>query len=173
MAPCRREGFRSLFRLFFVVFFGMVRQQLHQVRIKSSPPYPRSGGSSSTSAGRVESCIRRISWDLVGFRVRLCGFRSFSSDQRLSSLAMVAALVCWSFGALARQLPICLLQQALLWHALPGCDAGETRTVARLRLALVFVVIARWSKDLFVISYFWRLLYYCWWLLMDWWNFRK
>jgi hypothetical protein len=65
---------------------------------------------------------------------------------------MVAALVCWSFGALARQLPICLLQQALLRQALPGSGDGGVKTAARLRLALVCVVVARWSSDLIVTS---------------------
>jgi hypothetical protein len=62
----------------------------------------------------VELCVLQISRDLVGFRV-WCGFRSAgSSDLWVSSLAMVAALVRWSFGALARQHPICLLQQTLI-----------------------------------------------------------
>jgi hypothetical protein len=64
---------------------------------------------------------------------------------------MVAALVRWSFGALARRLPVCLLQQALLRQALPGSGDGGARTAARLRLVLVSVVVARWSNDLFVI----------------------
>jgi hypothetical protein len=64
---------------------------------------------------------------------------------------MVAALVRWSFGALARQLLVFLLQQALLRQALPDSGDGGARTEARLRLALVFVVVARWSSDLFVI----------------------
>jgi hypothetical protein len=93
----------------------------------------------------VESCVRRIFSDLFGFGIRWCGFRSVSFDLQLSSLAMVAALVRWSFGALARRLPVCLLRQAL-----PGSGDGGARTAARLRLALVFVVVARWSNDLFV-----------------------
>jgi hypothetical protein len=80
----------------------------------------------------VESCARWISWDPVGFRVRWCGFKSVSSDLRLSSLSMVAALVRWSFEALARRLPVCLLQQALLRQALPGSGDGGVRTAARL-----------------------------------------
>jgi hypothetical protein len=130
----------------------MVRRRLlPEVRIRSSPSYPRSGGASSVGGGRVELCVRRISRDLVVSRVRLCGFRSVSSDLRLSSLAMVAALVRWSFGALARRLPVCLLQQALLRQALPDSGDGGARTAARLRLVLVSVVVARWSNDLFVI----------------------
>jgi hypothetical protein len=54
-------------------------------------------------------------------------------------------LVRWSFGALARRLPICLLQQAL-----PDSGDGGARTAACLRLVLVFVVVARWSNDLFL-----------------------
>jgi hypothetical protein len=65
---------------------------------------------------------------------------------------MVAALVRWSFGALARRLLVCLLQQVLLRQALPGFGDGGVRTAARLRLALVSVVVARWSIDLIVIS---------------------
>jgi hypothetical protein len=84
------------------------------------------------------------------FRVRWCGFRPVSSDLRLSSLTMVAALVRWCLGALARRLPVCLLQQALLRQALPGSGDGGVRTAARLRLALVCVVVARWSSDLIV-----------------------
>jgi hypothetical protein len=99
----------------------------------------------------VESCARRISRDPIGFRVRWCGFRSISSDLKLSSWATVTALVRWSFGTLARRLPVCLLQQALLRQALPGSGDGGARTSARLRLASVFVVVARWSKDLLVI----------------------
>jgi hypothetical protein len=64
---------------------------------------------------------------------------------------MVAALVRWSFRALARRLPVCLLQQALLRQALPGSGDGGVRTAARLRLALLSVVVARWSSDLIVI----------------------
>ena len=99
----------------------------------------------------MELCVRQIFSDLVRFRVRSCGSRSGSSDLRLSSLAMVAALVCWSFRALARRLPVYLLQQALLRQALPGSSEERVRTAARLRLASLLVVIARWSEDLFVI----------------------
>jgi hypothetical protein len=99
----------------------------------------------------VESCARRISRDPIIFRVRWCGFMSVSSDLRLSSLAMVAALVRWSFGALARRLPVCVLQQALLRQALPGSSDGGVKTAARLRLALVSVVVARWSSNLIII----------------------
>jgi hypothetical protein len=66
---------------------------------------------------------------------------------------MVAALVRWSFGALARRLPICLLRQALR-----GSGDGGARTAVRLRLVIVFVVVARWSSDLFVIFMTFRLL---------------
>jgi hypothetical protein len=138
----------------------MVKRRLHlEVRIRFSPPYPRSGGASRVGGGgRVESCARRISRDLVGFHVRLCGFRSVFSDLRLSLLTMVAALVRWSFGALARRFPVCLLQQALLRQALSGSGDGGVRTVARLRLALVSVVVVRWSSDLIVIFITFRIL---------------
>jgi hypothetical protein len=62
----------------------------------------------------VELRVRWISWDPVGFRVRCCGFRYVFSDLRLLSLAIVAALVRWSFGGLPRRFSVCLLQQALL-----------------------------------------------------------
>jgi hypothetical protein len=142
-----------LFRLFFGVFFvKMVKRRLHlEVRIRSSPPYPRSGGASRAEGGRVELCARWISRNPVGFRVHWCSFRSVSSDIRLSSLAMVATLVHWSFGVLARRLPVYLLQQALLRQALNGSSDGGVRMVARLRFALVSVVAARWSSDLIVI----------------------
>jgi hypothetical protein len=63
---------------------------------------------------------------------------------------MIAARVRWFFGSLARRLSVCLLQQALLRQALPGFDDGGTMTAARLQLVLVFVIVARWFKDLFV-----------------------
>jgi hypothetical protein len=77
----------------------------------------------------------------------------------VSSSTMVAALERWSFGALARRLSVCLLQQALLRQVLPGSGDGGARTAARLRLVLVFIVVARWSNDLFVILITFRLLY--------------
>ncbi len=63
-----------------------------------------------------------------------------------SSSATVTILVCWFYGALAQRLPDCLLQQGL-----PGSGEGGAMTAARLRLASVLVVIARWSTDLDVI----------------------
>ena len=63
-----------------------------------------------------------------------------------TSSAAVAVLVCWFYGALARRLPDCLLQQGL-----PGFGERGAMTAARLRLASVFVVVARWSTDLDVI----------------------
>ena len=151
--------FRPLFS-FFGVFFEMVRRRLHlEVRIRFSLLYPRSGGATSTGGRRVELCVRRIFSDLVRFCVRSCGFRSGYSDLRLSSLAMVAALLRWSFRVLARRLPVWLLQQALLRQDLPGSSEEGVRTAARLRLASLIVVIARWSKDLFVIFITFGILY--------------
>jgi hypothetical protein len=94
-ASCRWKGFLSLFRLFFGVFFvEMVKRRLYfQIKIRSFPSYPRSGGASRAGGGRVESCARWISRDPTGFHVRWCDFRSVFSDLRLSLLAMVAALV--------------------------------------------------------------------------------
>jgi hypothetical protein len=99
----------------FCVFFWMVRRQRHpKVSIRSSLPYPCSGGTPSASGGCVESCVLRIFSYLFGLGNRWCGFRSVSSDLWLSSFAMIAALVRWFFGALARRFSVCLLQQALL-----------------------------------------------------------
>ena len=67
-----------------------------------------------------------------------------------SSSGAVAVLVRWFFGVLVRRLPDCLLQQGL-----PGSDEGGAMTSARLRLASVLVVVARWYTDLdaiFIIS---------------------
>ena len=62
----------------------------------------------------MEACLRRISRDSVGallrliyldsvcVRLRSCGYRFDLSDLQLYSSAMVAALVRWSFEALAR-----------------------------------------------------------------------
>ena len=109
----------------------------------------------------MEVCLRRISWDSVGaglrwiyldpvfVHLRSCGSRFDLSNLQLSSSAMVAALVCWSFGALARRLPDCLPQQGL-----PGSGEGGAMTAARLRLASVLAVVARWSTDLDVILLF-------------------
>ena len=58
-------------------------------------------------------------------------------------MVTIAVLVRWSYGALARRLPDCLLQQCL-----PGSDEGGAMTVVRLRLTLVLVVVARWYTDL-------------------------
>lgn len=95
-------------------------------QIRSFLPCPRSCGAPSTGGGRVEVCVQRVPWDLVGFsdfrlipwvsvgiHVCLCGFRSGSSDLWFSSLAMVAALVHWFFGDLGQRLPHRLLPQAL------------------------------------------------------------
>ena len=120
--------------------------------------YPRPDGASSIVGGRVEVCLHRISRDSVGtglrwicldpifVRFRLGVYRFDPSDLRLSSLAMVATLVRWSYGALARRLSDCLLQQGL-----SGSGEGGAMTAAHLRLAPVLVVIARWSMDLVVI----------------------
>ena len=83
--------------------------------------------------------------DLFGFGYSstfMC-FQVGYFDLCYSSSAAVVVLVRWSYGALARQLPDCLLQQVL-----PGSDEGGAMTAARLRLASVLVVVARWSMDL-------------------------
>jgi hypothetical protein len=109
----------------------MVRRKLHlEVRIRSSPPFPCSSGASNAGGGCVELCARRISWNLIISRVCWCGFVSVSFDLPLSSVTMVVALMRWSFGALARRLPVC---QALLRQALSGFVDGWARMAARLR----------------------------------------
>jgi hypothetical protein len=77
-------------------------------------PYPRFDVGSSADGGRVVSCAWQICYDLVGFYVRWCDFMPVSSDLLLSLLAMIVALVRWSFRMLARRLLNCLLQQTLL-----------------------------------------------------------
>ena len=99
----------------------------------------------------MEVCFRRIyPWwiclDLVVVCLRSCVFRLDPSDLRYSSMAADAILVCWFYGALARRLPDCLLQQVL-----PGSGEGGAMTAARPRLASVLVVVARWSTNLDVI----------------------
>ena len=81
--------------------------------------------------------------DPVFVRLCSCVYRLDPFDLRFSSSAAVAVLVRWSYGALARRLPDCLLQQGL-----PGSDEEGAMTAARLRLAPVLVVVARWSTDL-------------------------
>ena len=127
------------------------RRRLPEDGINVSPPSPRSDGASSIVGGRVEVCLRRIYlwWifsDVVIIRLRSCVFGLDFSDLRYSSSAAVAVLVRWSYGALARRLPNCLLQQRL-----PDSGEGGAMTAARLWLASVIVVVARWSTDLVVI----------------------
>ena len=99
-----------------------------------------------SSSDLVGTGLRWIYLDPVFVRLRLCDSRFDLSDLQLSSSAMVAALVCWSFGAFARRVPDCLLQQGL-----PDSGDGGAMTAARLRLAPVLVIVARWSIDLVVI----------------------
>ena len=100
----------------------------------------------------MEVCLRWIYlwWicsDLVVVHLRSCVFGLNFSDLRYYSSAAVAVLVRWSYGALARRLPDCLLQQVV-----PDSGDGGAMTAARLRLASALVVVARWSTDLDVIS---------------------
>ena len=124
------------------------RQRLFEDGIRFSPPSPRPDGVSSIVGGRVEMCLSRICpwWicsDLVVVRLCSCVFRLDPSNLRYSSSAAVAVMVRWSYGTLARRLPDCLLQQGV-----PGSGEGGAMTAARLRLASVLVVIARWSTNL-------------------------
>ena len=80
----------------------------------SPTSYPRPDGANSIVGGYVEVFLDRISWNSVGaglqwiyldptfVRLCWCGSRFDLFDLQLSSSAMVAALVRWSFGALAR-----------------------------------------------------------------------
>jgi hypothetical protein len=71
-APSRWTGCRYIFfQVAFSVCFCMVKRLRPEVRIRSSPPYPCSGGAPSAGRGHVESCAQRISWDPIGFRVLL------------------------------------------------------------------------------------------------------
>ena len=99
----------------------------------------------------MEVCLRWIypRWicsDLVVVRLCSCVFRLDPFDLRYSSSATVVVLVRWSYRALARRLPDCLLQQVV-----PDFGDGRVMTAGRLRLASVLVVVARWSTDLDVI----------------------
>jgi hypothetical protein len=59
-ASRHREVFYFLFSVFPMPLFGMVKWGRHpEVRIRSSPPYPRSGGASS-AGGFVESCVCHV-----------------------------------------------------------------------------------------------------------------
>ena len=127
------------------------RRRLSKDGIKVSPPSPCFGGASSIVGGHVEVCLRWIypRWicsDLVVVRLCSCVFRLDPFDLRYSSSAAVAVLVRWSYGALARRLPDCLLQQVV-----PDSGEGGVMTAARLRLVSVIVVVARWSTDMDVI----------------------
>ena len=84
--------------------------------------------------------------DLVFVRLRSCIKKLDASDLYFFSSVTVAVLVRWSYGAVARRLPDCLLQQDS-----PGSEHGGVMAAARLRLVLVLVVVARWSSDLDVI----------------------
>jgi hypothetical protein len=85
------------------------------------------------------------------FSWSLYGVRSGSCDLQFSSLAIVATLVRWSFEALARRIPVGLLQQSSTTTSLAQLREGGARMVVRLRLVSVLLVFARWSRNLFVI----------------------
>ena len=109
------------------------RRRLPEDGIKVSPPSPCSGGASSTVGGRVEVCLRRIYlwWIcsyLVVVRLRSCVFGLNPSNLRYSSSAVVAVLVRWSYGALARRLSDCLLQQVV-----PDSGDGGVMTFGSLQ----------------------------------------
>ena len=80
---------------------------------------------------------------MIVVRLCWCVFRLDPSDLRYSSSVAVTVLLCWSYGALARQLPDYLLQQVL-----PGSGERAAMTAARLQLTSVLVIVARWSMNL-------------------------
>ena len=99
----------------------------------------------------MEVCLRQIYlwWicsDLVVVHLRSCVFGLDPSDLCYSLSAAVTVLGCWSYGALTRRLPDCLLQQVV-----PGSGEGGAMTAARLRLTSVLAIVARWSMNLDVI----------------------
>jgi hypothetical protein len=154
MALVSGRDFALCLCFFSNIFFEMVKLRLYfKIRIRSFLLYPHSSNAFSADGGRVESCVRQISWVPISFHVHWCGFWSLSSDLWLSSLAMVIVLVRRSFRALARRLPARLVRQTLLWESLAGSSDGGARTSARHQLALVSVVVVRWSKYLFVITF--------------------
>lgn len=84
--------------------------------------------------------------DLLKSSLCSCVFRLDPSDLSFSSSAVAVVLMRWSYGALARRLSDYLLQQVV-----PGFSKGGAMTAARLRLASVLVVVARWSMNLDII----------------------
>ena len=103
----------------------------------------------------MEVCRRRIypRWIcpvLIVVRLCSCVFGLDPFDLSYSSSAAVFVLVHWSYGALARKLPDCLLQEVV-----SNFVEGGAMMAVRLRLASVLVVVARWSMDMdvnFIIS---------------------
>ena len=134
----RREGSVLVVSFSFARVYVLLRKtrrrRLPEDGIKVSPPSPRSDDASSIVGGCVEVCFRRIYlwWicsDLVVVRLRSCVFGLDFFDLRYSSSAVVAVLVRWSYGDLARRLTDCLLQQVV-----PDSGDGGAMTAARLRL---------------------------------------
>jgi hypothetical protein len=79
-----------------------------------------------------------------------------------------SALVLWGFSITTRLSTITNCTTTSFARS----NDGGARTTAHLWLALVSVIVARWSKYLFVIfCYFLGCLYCCWWLLIDLRNF--
>ena len=112
--PAGRRDPVLVFARLNVLVGAVWRRRCPSVAIMSPTSYLRPDGANSVVGGCVEVCLRRISWDSVGAGLRWisldpvfvclrsCGSRFDLSNLQLSSSAMVAALVCWSFGALAR-----------------------------------------------------------------------
>jgi hypothetical protein len=73
---------------------------------------------------------------LIHLRSRVFGLEHF--NLHYSSSAAVAALVRWSYGTLARRLPIVYYNKLF-----SGFGEGGAMAAARLRLALILVFVAR------------------------------
>jgi hypothetical protein len=84
--------------------------------------------------------------DLLGSTLRSGVYRLDPFDIYLFSSAALDVLVGWSCGALIRLFFDFVLQQ--VW---PGSREGGVIMAARLQLALVLVVVSRWSTDMDVI----------------------
>ena len=109
--------------------------------IRLSSPSRSFGGASSIVGGCVEVCLQHIHlWWICSDIV----FMLDLSDLCYSSLVTVVVLMRWLYGALARRLPDCLLQQCLT-----GSNEEE-----------MFLVVTRWSMKLDVIFSFGVLFYF-------------
>jgi hypothetical protein len=87
----------------------------------------------------MELCVSRISGNIVGFRVRWCGFRNVfrSTCFFFGDGCCPDIFVLWDHNNVTSRLST-ILQQSLLRQALPGSgDRGVMATVLLLELPLV------------------------------------